>query len=81
MRDNIKRVVEEVLERKKLILTIEEQQRRKCSFTVDILEKSLPRKFKMPQITSYSGKDDPYDHVSNYESLMVLHGWDGNIMC
>ncbi|XP_052203969.1 uncharacterized protein LOC127809246 [Diospyros lotus] len=45
------------------------------------MEKPLPRKFKMPQITSYYGKDDPYDHIQNYESLMMLHGWDDEIMC
>jgi len=77
----MKRVVEKVFEQKKLIPTSEEQQRKKCPFTVDILEKLLPRKFKMPQITSYSGKDDPYDHIQNYESLMTLHGWDDDIMC
>ena len=81
IRDDMKRVVEEVLERKKLIPTSKEQQCKKCPFTVDILEKLLPRKFKMPQITSYSRKDDPYDYIQNYESLRTLHGWDDDIMC
>ena len=77
----MKRVVEEVFEWKKLIPVTEEHQRRKSPFMTDILERPLPRKFKMPQITLYSGKDDPYDHVQNYESLMMLHGWDDDIMC
>ena len=77
----MKRVVEEVLEQKKLIHSAEEQQCRKCPFMANILEKPLSRKFKMTQITSYSGKDDPYDHIQNYESLMALHGWDDDIMC
>ena len=81
IQDDMKKVVEEVLERKKLIPAAKEQQRRKCPFTTNILEKPLPRKFKMPQITSYSGKDDPYDHIQNYESLMTLHEWDDDIMC
>ena len=46
-----------------------------------VMENPLPNKFKMPQITPYSSKDDPYDHIQNYESLMMLHGWDDEIMC
>lgn len=42
----------------------------------DVMEKSLPKKFKIPQITLYSSKDNSYDLVQNYESLMMLHGWD-----
>ena len=51
MRDDMKRVVKEALKPKKLILAIEEQQCKTCLFIAVILEKSLPRKFKMPQIT------------------------------
>ena len=47
----------------------------------DVMEKPLVRKFNMPQITPYLGKNDPYDHVQNYESLMMLHGWDDEIIC
>ena len=49
IRDDIKMVVEEVLEQRKLIPVAEEHQYKKCPFTVDILEKLLPRKFKMPK--------------------------------
>ena len=35
----------------------------------------------MSQITPYFGKDDPYDHIQNYESLMMLHDWEDEIMC
>ena len=35
----------------------------------------------MPQVTTYSGKDDLYEHIQNYESLMMLHGWGDKIMC
>lgn len=80
IRDDMKMVVEEVLERKKLIPAVEEQQRTKFSFTTDILEKPLPRKFKMPQVAPYFSKDDPYDYIQNCESLMLLHEWDDDIM-
>ena len=49
MQDDMKRVVEEVLEWKKLIPATEERQHRKSPFIADILEKPLPRKFKMPK--------------------------------
>ena len=48
---------------------------------VEVMEKPLPRKFKIPQITPYSGKDDSYDHVQNTESLMTLYGQDDEIIC
>ena len=34
----------------------------------------------MPQIAPYTGKDDPEDHVENYESLTVFNGWDDEIV-
>ena len=74
-------MVEEILEQRKLLPAPEESQRRRFPFTASIMEKPLPKKFKMPQIVPYSGKDDPNDHIQNYESLMLLHGWDDIIMC
>ena len=81
MLDDMKSVVEEVLEQKKLDLATEEHPRRRSLFTENILGKQLPKKFKMSQITPYTGKDDPNDHIQNYESLMMFHGWDDEIMC
>ena len=66
MLDDMKRVVEEVLEQKRLIPIAEEQPRRRSPFTESILGKPLPRKFKMPQITPYVSKDDPNNHTQNY---------------
>ncbi|XP_039131811.1 uncharacterized protein LOC120268487 [Dioscorea cayenensis subsp. rotundata] len=43
--------------------------------------KPLPKKFKMPRLTTYYGKGDPYDHMQNYEAVMLLHGWEDAIMC
>ncbi|XP_052193948.1 uncharacterized protein LOC127802273 [Diospyros lotus] len=78
---DMKKMIERVLQQNKLLPTSEEQSRGKLPFVAEVMEKPLPRKFKMPQINPYSGKDDPYDHVQNYESLMMLHGWDDEIMC
>ncbi|XP_039143940.1 uncharacterized protein LOC120281069 [Dioscorea cayenensis subsp. rotundata] len=43
--------------------------------------KALQKKFKMPQLTTYSGKGDRYDHMQNYDAVMLLHGWEDAIMC
>ena len=43
--------------------------------------KPLPPKFKMPSLPTFSGKEDPYEHVQNYEAIMMLHGWEDAIMC
>ena len=45
------------------------------------MEKPLPSKFKMPQLSSFTGKEDPYEHVQNYEAITLLHGWEDAIMC
>ena len=48
---------------------------------LEIMEKPIPPKFKIPKLTLYLGKDDPCDHIQNYESVMLLHGWEDVIMC
>ena len=78
---DMKKMIERVLQQNKLLPVSEEQSRGKLPFVAEVMEKPLPKKFKMPQINPYSGKDDPYEHVQNYESLMMLHGWDDEIMC
>ena len=78
---DMKKMIERVLRQNKLLPISEEQSRGKLPFVAKVMEKPLPRKFKMPQINPYSGKDDPYEHVQNYKSSMMLHGWDDEIMC
>jgi len=78
---DMKKMIKQVLQHNKLLPALEEQSRVKLLFVVEVMEKSLPRKFKMPQMTPYWSKDDPYDHMQNYESLMMLHGWEDEIMC
>ena len=48
--DTLERVIEKVLEKKKLV-PADETQRRRVPFTAAIMEKPLPRKFKMPHMT------------------------------
>ena len=47
---------------------------------VEEMEKPLLKKFKMPQITLYLGKDNPYNHMQNYEFFMMLRGLDDEII-
>ena len=35
----------------------------------------------MPYMTTYADKTDPYDYMQNYESPLILHGWEDEIMC
>ena len=60
---DMKKMIERVLQQNKLLLVPEEQSWGRFPFMAEVMEKPLSRKFKMPQITPYSGKDDPYDHV------------------
>ena len=78
---DVKKMIEEVLEQKKLVPAEEEQQKAKAPFTREVMGKPLPPKFKMPSLPTFSGKEDPYEHVQNYEAIMMLHGWDDAIMC
>ena len=50
----VKKLVERVLEEKKWVF-IEDSQSRKIPINATIIEKSLPRKFKMPQMMAYTG--------------------------
>jgi len=60
---DIKKMIEQVLQHNKLLLVSEEQSWGRLPFVANVMEKPLLRKFKMPQIIPYSGKDDPYDHM------------------
>ncbi|KAL2471571.1 Uncharacterized protein Adt_39707 [Abeliophyllum distichum] len=50
-------------------------------FTEDILAKPLPKKLKMPQLTSYEDGNDPVGNLDRYTSWMELQGASDTIMC
>ena len=79
--EDMKKIVEQVLEQMKLVTIEKELDGMKISFTTKIMEKPLPPKFKLPQINFYLGKIDPHDHIQNYEFAMMLHDWKDAIMC
>ena len=41
-------------------------------FTTSINSFPLPQKFRMPQIESYNGVNDPLDHLETFKTLMHL---------
>ena len=50
-------------------------------FTVSVNSCPLPQKFRMPQIESYDGVKDPFDHLETFKTLMHLQGVPDEIMC
>ena len=42
------------------------------SFTIPVNSCPLPQKFRMPQIESYVGVKDPFDHLETFKTLMHL---------
>ena len=50
-------------------------------FTASVNSFPLPHKFRMPQIDSYDGVNDPLDHLETFKTLMHLQGVADEIMC
>ena len=50
-------------------------------FTTSVNSFSLPQKFRMPQIESYDGANDPLDHLKTFKTMMYLQGVADEIMC
>ena len=50
-------------------------------FTLSVNSFPLPHKFRMPQIKSYDGVKDPFDHLKTFKTLMHLQGVPDEIMC
>ena len=50
-------------------------------FTTSVNSFPLPPKFRMPQIESYDGVKDPFDHLETFKTLMHLQGVPDEIMC
>ena len=66
---NMERMIEKVLEQKKLVLVEDEQQRAKIPFTKDVMARPLFQKFKIPQLPTFLRKEDPNEHVQNTRPL------------
>jgi hypothetical protein len=42
-------------------------------FTKRVVDYRLPKKFKVPQILSYTGEGDPLYHLKNFQAHLDLH--------
>ncbi|XP_024024965.1 uncharacterized protein LOC112092622 [Morus notabilis] len=50
-------------------------------FTENIIQVSLPDKYKPPPIPLYDGRSDPDDHLEVYTGHKILHGYPEEVMC
>ena len=56
-------------------------QQTESPFTVEVLHCPLPEKFRMPQVETFDGANDPVDHLNTYKNQMELHGYQDPIRC
>jgi len=54
---------------------------RSSSFTKHILAIQLLKKFKIPTIQTYTGVEDPTEHLDNYKTHMDLQGTPQELAC
>ncbi|XP_074574021.1 uncharacterized protein LOC141830496 [Curcuma longa] len=50
-------------------------------FVRRILEEEVPRHFRMPQFSDYTGNTDPEDHLGRFENAALLHQYTDAIKC
>ncbi|XP_074573492.1 uncharacterized protein LOC141829918 [Curcuma longa] len=53
----------------------------KSPFIRRILEEEVPRHFRAPQFSDYTGTTDPEDHVGRFENAASLHQYTDAIRC
>ncbi|XP_074561130.1 uncharacterized protein LOC141817365 [Curcuma longa] len=53
----------------------------KSPFAPWILEEELPRHFRAPQLSDYTGVADPEDHLGKFENAATLHQYTDAIKC
>lgn len=41
----------------------------------------LPTKFRLPQVETYDGSNDSFDHLESFKTLLHLQGVSDEIMC
>ena len=56
-------------------------QQTESPFTAGVLHFPLPVKFRMLQIETFDGMNDPIDHLNTYKNQMELHGYQDPIQC
>lgn len=78
---DMKKLIKEVLEWKKLVLVKKEPQWARVPLTRYIIRKLLPLKFKMPQLLTFLVKKDLYEYIQNFQGIMLIHRWKDTSVC
>ena len=50
-------------------------------FTIEVLNRPLLPKFRLPQLESYEDSKDPLDHIESFKMLMLLQMIPNEVMC
>lgn len=56
-------------------------RRTDSSFTIEVLNRPFPPKFRLPQLKSYDGSKDPLDHIKSFKTLMHLQMTLDEVTC
>ncbi|XP_075655159.1 uncharacterized protein LOC142625369 [Castanea sativa] len=51
------------------------------SFTIAVLERPVPTKFRLPQLEPFNGLKDPQDHLNTFKTTLGLQQPPNEIMC
>ncbi|XP_074574636.1 uncharacterized protein LOC141831105 [Curcuma longa] len=62
-------------------ILVEGSSSHKSPFAPWILEEELPRHFRAPQLSDYTGAADPEDHLGRFENAALLHQYTDAIKC
>ena len=50
-------------------------------FNTEELNHLLPSKFCLPQLESFDGSKDPFNHIESFKTLMLLQMTPNEVMC
>jgi len=87
MDKKLKEIIEKLEQRCDLLTeTAQHQHNGSMSRAGDLLQKSaspfrLPEKFKVPDIKTYTGQEDPVEHLDNYCAHLELQGTPDEVAC
>ena len=56
-------------------------QRTDSPFTIEVLNRPLPPKFRLLQLESYDYSKDPLDHIESFRTLILLQMTPDEVMC
>ena len=50
-------------------------------FTIEVLNRPFPPKFRLPQLELYDGSKDPLDYIESFKTLMLLQMTPDEVIC